>query len=67
MLRMLGELGQPHFSTMAKLYIKETAMQDPRVSDVMNETFTQQGTGGKVNAQVQINNSKSVLGLEVTT
>lgn len=67
MLRMLGEIDQPHFSTMAKLYIKETAMQDPRVSDVTNETFTQQGTGGKVNAQIQINNSKSVLGLEVST
>lgn len=67
MLRMLGEMGQPHFATMAKLYIKETAMQDPRVSDVTNETFTQQGTGGKVNAQIQINNSKSALTLEVAT
>lgn len=67
LLRTLGELSQPHFDTMANLYIKETAMQDPRISDVTNETFTQQGTGGYITAKIAINNSKTALDMEVTT
>lgn len=67
LLRTLGEMAQPHFETMAKLYIKETAMQDPRISDVTNETFEQQGTGGFITAKIAINNSKTALDMEATT
>lgn len=36
----LGQVGQNHFSTLAKLLIKETAMQDPRIGDVSGESVT---------------------------
>lgn len=54
-------------STVALLYITETALQDPRIATVTNQAYVQTGAGAKVNATVSINNSNATFGLEANT
>ncbi len=64
---LIGDVNEPHYSTLAKLYVRETAMQDPRIADVLSSAVARAGNATTIAVQAKINNSNAVLAAEVVT